>query len=256
MDIQFIPREYRFTDSMSTEPPIPEIRTLAGMDDQSHDRTEFGNRLRRARAHRGMTQKQLADQVGMSQSALAEAERSGQRSSKMFELARATGVRPEWLSAGEGPMVEASARPAGAINFNDTKVREVYVVGKGSGGLMPDRVWTDSDFPVGATDECAPLATDDKQAFLTEVEGPSMVPRYNPGEFALVEPGTEPDIEDDVLVRLTTGHTMVKRLLSRRGGWRFGSYNNAEVLFYKPEEVSWVYYIAHPVPRRKIKARC
>lgn len=95
-----------------------------------------------------------------------------------------------------------------------------------------------------------------KTPFLVAVDGASMVPRYNPGEFALVEPGTEPDLEDDVLVRLTDGTTMIKRLLSRRGGWRFGSYNYPEVLHYPAEQVTWVYYIAHPVPRRKIKSRC
>ncbi|MVT30079.1 hypothetical protein GO496_24260 [Acidovorax citrulli] len=83
-----------------------------------------------------------------------------------------------------------------------------------------------------------------------------MVPRYNPGEYALVEPDTEPEIEDDVLVRLVDGQTILKRLLSRRGGWRLGSYNSMDVLFYSFEEVTWVYYVAHPVPRRKIKARC
>lgn len=214
-------------------------------------------RARQARKAAGLTQKEAEAASGVSQSDISKIERGDTtRPAGLLGLARAYGVNPHWLDTGDGPMVDALARPASAINFSTTKVREVYVVGKGSGGFMPDRIWTDSDFPVGATDECAPIATDDKHAFLTEVDGPSMVPRYNPGEFALVEPGTEPDIEDDVLVRLATGHTMVKRLLSRRGGWRFGSYNNAEVLFYKPEEVSWVYYIAHPVPRRKIKARC
>lgn len=121
---------------------------------------------------------------------------------------------------------------------------------------MPERVWSDSDFPVGATDECADIATNDPHAFLVGVEGTSMVPRYNPDEYALVEPGTQPDIEDDVLVRLATGQTMIKRLLSRRGGWKFGSYNDPQILFYETDEVSWVYYVAHPVPRRKIKARC
>lgn len=82
-----------------------------------------------------------------------------------------------------------------------------------------------------------------------------MVPRFNPGEFALVEPGTEPEIEDDVLVRLATGETMIKRLLSRRAGLRLGSYNDPQVLTYDLEDVTWVYYIAHPVPARKIKTR-
>lgn len=83
-----------------------------------------------------------------------------------------------------------------------------------------------------------------------------MIPRYNPGEFALVEPGTAPDLEDDVLVRLATGQTMIKRLLSRRGGYLFGSYNAQETQHFAEDEVSWAYYIAHPVPRRKIKSRC
>lgn len=146
--------------------------------------------------------------------------------------------------------------PAGALPYNTTKVREVPVVGKGSGGVMPERIWTDGDYPAGKTGECADIATNDPHAFLVGVDGPSMIPRYNPGEFALVEPSTEPEIEDDVLVRLETGETMLKRLLSRRGGWRFGSYNDPATPFFVHEQVTWVYYVAHPVPRRKIKSRC
>ena len=82
-----------------------------------------------------------------------------------------------------------------------------------------------------------------------------MIPRFNPGEFALVEPGTEPELEDDVLVRLNTGETMIKRLLSRRQGIRLGSYNDSEVFTFEKEAITWMYYIAHPVPARKIKTR-
>lgn len=151
---------------------------------------------------------------------------------------------------------DRSSEPANAVPYNVAHVRDVAVVGKGRGGLMPERLWTDGDYPVGATGECAEIATADPQAFLVAVEGESMAPRYMPGEFALVEPGTMPDLGEDVLVRLTTGATMVKRLLSRRDGWSFGSYNDSKTLYFKPEEVTWVYYVAHPVPRRKIKTRC
>lgn len=136
-----------------------------------------------------------------------------------------------------------------------SRIRPVFVVGRGAGGSMPERLWTDSDYPVGATDEYASIATSDPHALLIEVIGTSMVPRYNPGEFALVEPETEPEIDDDVLVRLTNGETLLKRLVSRSGGYRFGSYNTGEVLHYTQEDVSWIYYVAHPVPRRKIKSR-
>lgn len=134
------------------------------------------------------------------------------------------------------------------------KYRAIPVVGRAQGGL-PDRIWTDGDYPVGATQQYAEVASADPQAFLTPVVGLSMVPRFNPGEFALVEPGTEPELEDDVLVRLNTGETMIKRLLSRRQGVRLGSYNDPEVFTFEPDAITWMYYIAHPVPARKIKNR-
>lgn len=134
------------------------------------------------------------------------------------------------------------------------KYRQIPVVGRAQGGL-PDRIWTDGDYPVGATQQYAEVASADPQAFLTPVVGLSMIPRYNPGEFALVEPGTEPELEDDVLVRLNSGETMIKRLLSRRQGIRLGSYNDPEVFTFDPADVTWMYYVAHPVPARKIKTR-
>lgn len=129
---------------------------------------------------------------------------------------------------------------------------KVWVIGNGQGGL-PDRIWTDGDHPVGASDKYAEVATDDDHAFVVCVRGDSMIPRYQPGEYALVEPDTAPEIEDDVLVRLESGETMLKRLLSRRGGIRLGSYNSAEVMTYREDEITWIYYVSHPIPARKIK---
>lgn len=142
--------------------------------------------------------------------------------------------------------------PTGARRLRN--IRVVWVVGQGQGG-MPESIWGDGDYPVGATDEYTDLATVDEQAFAIRVVGNSMFPRYMPGEYALVEPGTEPEIEDDVLVRLATGETLVKRLLGRRGGIRLGSFNDSEVMNFQPNEISWIYYIAHPIPARRIKQR-
>lgn len=115
--------------------------------------------------------------------------------------------------------------PAGAFRVRDGKITAVAVVGKAAGGYMAERIWGDGDYPVGATGDYAEVASGDPHAFVVPVEGPSMIPRYNPGEFALVEPGTTVDIEDDVLVRLATGQTLIKRLISRRSGVTLGSYN-------------------------------
>lgn len=137
-------------------------------------------------------------------------------------------------------------------NFSLRPARPVWVCGACQGG-MPERIW-DGDW-IGSATEYAEVSTGDEQAFLCRVVGESMSPRYHPGEYVLIEPGTDPDLEDDVLVRLADGSTMLKRLLSRRNGWRFGSYNSTEVLNFRPDEVTWVYYVAHGVPARKIKQR-
>lgn len=145
--------------------------------------------------------------------------------------------------------------PADALLVDPSKFRRIYVVGKGAGGV-PERIWTDGDFPVGASDEYGDnVSSPDPQAFLTKVDGNSMFPKFEHGNYALVEPNSEPELEDVVLVRLKNGMSMIKRLLSRRDGFKFGSYNDPEILFYQPSEVSWIYYVAHEVPRKRIKRR-
>jgi len=231
------------------------------------DLSTFAGRLRYAMVRKKLdNQSELARSVGVKPQTiqyLLDPKNSAVGSKHTAALASALSVRSQWLATGEGPIepVEqandpawAPKMPADALPVDPAKYRRIWVVGKASGGL-PARIWDDGDYPAGMTDEYGEVASTDPHAFLTRVNGPSMIPVFNPGNFALVEPGTEPELEDDVLVRLATGETMIKRLLSRRDGYRFGSYNDPEILHFEREEVTWIYYIAHPVPRRKIKSR-
>lgn len=242
-------------------------------------------RIKQRRELLKLSMEQLASLVGVKAwQTVQQWEKDGGTSPKrnrLADVARALKTTPQWLLFGHDPdwMPEPGSKDSPTIggsqnNSADTynelskgplpipltypadvsKFRRVYVVGRAQGGL-PDRIWTDGDYPVGATDQYAEVASPDPQAFLVPIVGLSMSPRYNPGEFGLVEPGTEPEIEDDVLVRLATGETLVKRLLSRRQGIRLGSYNDPEIFTFMPEEITWMYYIAHPVPARKIKVR-
>ncbi|MDR3382289.1 S24 family peptidase [Cupriavidus basilensis] len=189
--------------------------------------------------------KQVADSLGMSADALLQLTSPN------------TPPREGALGKANPPYNEpVKAPPPSLISYpvDPSKFRRVYVVGRAQGGL-PERIWTDGDYPVGATDLYADVATPDEHAFLVPVVGDSMSPRYNEGEFVLVEPSTEPELEDDVLVRLVTGETLIKRLLSLRHGIRLGSYNRVDTMSYRPEEILWMYYIAHGVPARKIKTR-
>ena len=174
--------------------------------------------------------------------------------------------RHGWFSVGgeaaDVSRIQGDHAPPAASNIQDTpysrpnlrNLQQVPVIGTTQGGF-PDRIWTDGDFPPGDSDSYAECSTADENAFLCRVVGDSMAPRYRPGEFCLVEPNTEAEIEDDVLVRLVTGETMLKRLLGLRGGLRLGSYNDSTVYTYEPGEVRWYYYVAHGVPARKIRHR-
>ena len=65
----------------------------------------FSERLNAAMNMASLSQAQLAERVGISQPAvqkMASGKTTGSR--KMVEIARALNVRPEWLSAGKGPM--------------------------------------------------------------------------------------------------------------------------------------------------------
>lgn len=67
-------------------------------------RTDFGLRVLRARKWAGMTQADLAASVGCRQTNIAEAERRSEGSTLTVEIARVTGVDPEWLATGMGDM--------------------------------------------------------------------------------------------------------------------------------------------------------
>jgi transcriptional regulator with XRE-family HTH domain len=145
--------------------------------------------------------------------------------------------------------------PSGAFWVSPDKRRSVGAFGKGRGG-MTDRDYSDSDFPTGESDKYAEVGTSDPNAFLTLVDDHSMYPKYTHSDYALVEPNTEIELEDDVLVKFKTFGPILKRLLSRKGGVvRLGSYNNTEVVIQPVEDIVWMYYVAHPVPAKRIKSR-
>lgn len=69
-------------------------------------KTTLAERLKEARTKLGLTQKALADLVGVSQAAIQKIETGkANQTTKIVELSGALKVRPEWLGSGEGPML-------------------------------------------------------------------------------------------------------------------------------------------------------
>lgn len=83
----------------------------------------LGQRLKQARLRAGLTQGQLAQQVGMTQAAIGALEtRDSRQSTKAAELARTLAVSLEWLTSGEGPM-EREARPSTTVTHINSRQR-------------------------------------------------------------------------------------------------------------------------------------
>lgn len=209
-------------------------------------------RMRLARQEKKLTKTGFARLVGVSQPTVTDWENGKMQPNgvNLLNASRVLGMSPEQLMTGRGRASATKSEETRGSANSDT--RKVWVIGRGEGG-MPDRLWTDGDYPVGSSDAFAEERTDDPHAFIVQVNGDSMSPRYMTGEYVLVEPSIAPELEDDVLVRLADGKTLIKRLLSRRGGVRLGSYSTPEVMTFGEHEITWMYYISNRVPSHKIK---
>ncbi|MCW3677850.1 helix-turn-helix domain-containing protein [Burkholderia cenocepacia] len=78
---------------------------------QRQSRTAYGERLFIARRKKGLTQRQVEEYVGISQSNLGELEHRGAGSAFTVALAQLYGVNPVWLADGTGPMTGGLPAP-------------------------------------------------------------------------------------------------------------------------------------------------
>lgn len=124
-------------------------------------------------------------------------------------------------------------------------MRNVPVVGTTRGGPTC-RVWTDGDLPTGEGFGWVSVSSRDRNAFALRVEGSSMAPRYEHGEYVLVEPNRRPEPGDDVIVRLRGGECMIKRLAARRPHELALDSLNASYdrMTVAPDEIEYMYFVA------------
>ncbi|MDP9902632.1 S24 family peptidase [Variovorax ginsengisoli] len=133
------------------------------------------------------------------------------------------------------------------------RLRKIFVLKNATGGFIEEDFWLeDEDRLRESTGQFALIASSDPRAFLVEVGESTMSPRFNRGEYVLVEPGTLPELEDDVLVRFVNGDMALRRLASRRGGLRLARIEGGAVEEFPTYAVSWMYYVPHVVPRSRI----
>lgn len=117
------------------------------------ERTPFGERLHKARTHARLTQSELAKAAGVSQGTLGELEWRYDGSAAVVRLAKACGVRAEWLAEGHGDMIDPEAWPFGLVSREEILALDERALGIVEGAMLSalDRIRggpTDADMKV------------------------------------------------------------------------------------------------------------
>jgi phage repressor protein C with HTH and peptisase S24 domain len=131
----------------------------------------LSERIKAARRHAGLTQRELAEKVGIAQTAISQLE-SGKtlRSSYLYQLAMACQVSPMWMLSGIGGMLMSPLQP---FDHEQAKkeweaYEEGFAIGLANGALPPVSAGAE---PIVVWDDDTPLEDDEVEIpFLREVE--------------------------------------------------------------------------------------
>lgn len=169
----------------------------------------LGKRVRERRQELGLTQTQLAEAIGKTQSVIQSLEsRDSKKSQHVEALARALRVSTEWLLTGRGPKhapLDHDHAPAAGSG-----VAEVVEAGPPIRARVPLISWTtagnwgevvDNFAPGDAEDWIATTAKVGPHAFALRIRGESMAPTIPDGAIVIVDPDAEPRHRSIVIVR-------------------------------------------------------
>lgn len=229
---------------MSSPPTMPQSK-LAYMT------TPIGQRIRKARTAKGLTQQEVADAVGVSRATVAQWENGDTKELKGENLLQIAGLfqfKFESLVTSKKPRAPMNALPP-------PDMRGIPIVGNTQGG--PDHQWVEMDYPVGYGDEYIAMTSRDPHAYALRVRGNSMAPRIREGEVILVEPTTVAEAGDDVVVRTLDGQVMVKTLVSTRNGETIldSIAKDYDRIVLRQEKIEWIHPVMGVIPARSILKR-
>ncbi|EHN8791559.1 helix-turn-helix transcriptional regulator [Enterobacter kobei] len=222
----------------------------------------FSERLAQAMKHAGYTQGRLAKDVGMAQSSVNKLLKEANGSRKTVEIASVLGVRPEWLSTGEGEMALSGAREPSALYQVKPSLNGIYRVDvldvKASAG--PGNIVT-SDFietirAIEYTTEQARALFGNRPAAhvkVITVNGDSMDGTISPGDQIFVDTGVTHFDGDGVYVFVFGKTLHVKRLQMQRDRLAVISDNPIyEKWYVEPEDEDTFYVMAKVLLRQSV----
>tara|TARA_R110000764_G_scaffold2641_4_gene11460 strand:- start:11237 stop:11893 length:657 start_codon:yes stop_codon:yes gene_type:complete len=184
----------------------------------------LGQRIAHFRKKKNLSQGQLSELCGWgAQSRIGNYEKDN-REPNLADLRKIA----EQLSVSLAELLDigvtAINEPSAGYDVLTAKEGNVPVVGKAE--LGADGFFEAMDYPPGHGDGVLLINSDDPNAYGLRVAGDSMHPRIKNGEFVLIEPNKPYCTGDEVMVRTSSGRSMIKEFIYHRDGmYRFDSVN-------------------------------
>lgn len=175
---------------------------------------------------RGVTQYTIADELDITQGAVGHYlnGRNALNASVASSFAKLLGVNVSDFSPTLASTIASQAEVSGETTLEyagKPRMGAIPVVGEAILGVdgMIDMVEIRAGW--------LQIYSSDKEAYGLKVKGDSMHPRIQSGEFVVIEPNTHVHSGDEVFVRTTDGHNMIKVMTKTRdGSYQFSSINN------------------------------
>ncbi|WP_235056552.1 LexA family transcriptional regulator [Pantoea sp. AS-PWVM4] len=159
-----------------------------------------------------------------------------------IKISAATGLDLSWV-LGESEQMYSTPhqKPANEVEVVGNIMNGVIPV-KGDAVLGMDGLIDMMEFHAG----WLRIYSDDREAYGLRVRGDSMWPRIQSGEFVVIEPNTKVHPGDEVFIRTSDGHNMIKILnYNRAGDYQFTSINNDHKPFTLPvNQVEKIHFVS------------
>lgn len=214
----------------------------------------LGAVIRKIRKARRLTLEEVAYRAGTDTGNLSRVERGKQecKADMLYKIAKALGVSVADIYAASEHKIE---EPEEIFRLtNSTLRRKVPVVGTTREG--PDVRWQKLGQPADWGNEYLEIMSPDPHAYVLRVKGTAMAPRMYEGEGVLVEPDTEPQPGDDVVVKTQDGQVMVKSLVAMRDGEIvLGSIAEQTRITLSTSDIVFMHFVAGVFNARVIKKR-
>jgi transcriptional regulator with XRE-family HTH domain len=172
--------------------------------------TSLADRLKMVRERLGLSQADLADQVGISPGAIGNLEAGTRKTSRsLLQISRALGVRPQWLQFGELP--ESVQSQVGIIPVAHPVILDEITV-------VPTIQWETLKMTTAELPDVFKLAAPDA----------SMAPKVPQGTMVEFTRSLSPRPGDGVLVKDREGHFYLRIYREKRPGhWEAYAINEA-----------------------------